>query len=400
MFNKHGISKIVAGTAVAVFLAGNVGVASADEIIKLGLSIPLTGGGANWGKGSEWLCNEAAKEVAQEGGVKVNGKIYNFKCVSYDNKYNAAEGTKVAQAMLNRDDIKFIGGSLGTAPVKALQSLSERKGVMHMTTAWGTSIKGPKFPLTFTIMNTPNEISYPLTRYVKEANPTIKTVAIFNPNDASGRETEEIARKAWVAAGVQVVSSDWYDRGTTEFQPIAAKIAATKADVVDLCGTTPADSGILFKELKVMGWKGVQVVEVGTGAKDIIAMGGDAVNGTYMGAAVAFDGPKVSEKERKLDEASRSVIGESPNAVTIGFYDSVMALKAAMELAQSIDPVAVAAALPNAKFNSFYGPSGFGGKTTYGTNQQILVPVVVTQIQNGKLVEVSRINSAEMAERK
>lgn len=398
MFKQHHLFKLLAGAGLVAFATAMP--AAAQEIIKLGLSIPLSGAGANWGKGSEWLCNQAAKEIAAEGGIKVGGKVYNYSCVAYDNKYSAAEGTKVAQALLNRDGIKFIGGSLGTAPVKALQSLSEREGVLHFTTAWGTSIKGPKFPLTFTIMNTPNEISFPLIQYIKEANAGIKTVALLNPNDASGQETEVVARKAWTSVGVTVVSSDWYDRGTTEFQPIASKMAATKADAVDLGGTPPSDSGLVFKELQAIGWKGVKVVEVGTGAEGLISSGGVSADGVYMGAAVVFDGPQVTDKQRKLNEGGSAAIGESLNAIQIGFYDSVKALKAAMEQSQSIDPKVVAAALPTVKFNSFYGPSGFGGKDTYGSAQQILVPVIVTQIKGGKLTEVRRIEPAEMKSRK
>lgn len=396
MFKIQGISRMVAGTAAAALLMSSAGSAFADEIIKLGLSVPLSGAAANWGKGAEWLCNAAAKEIAETGGVKVGGKVYNYKCVALDNKYNAAEGTKVAQTLLNREGIKFIGGSLGTAPVKALQSLSERQGALLFTTAWGSSIKGPKFPLTFTSMNTPNEISYALTRYVKQANPTVKTVALLNPNDATGQETEMIARKAWAAVGAKVVSSDWYDRGTTEFQPIASKIAASKADLVDLGATPPGDSGIVFKELEVIGWKGVRVVEVGTGAEAIVGTGGAAVEGAYMGAALVFDSALTTPKQRKLNEGGRAAIGESLNSVQIAFYDSVKALKAAMESAQSVDPRVVAAALPKVKFESFYGTSSFGRKDTYGTPQQILIPVIVTQIKGGKLVEVSRVEPEEM----
>lgn len=398
MFKTNNFSKLLAG---AVTLACTAMVsAHADEIIKLGLSVPLSGAAANWGIGAEWLCKEAAKEVAAEGGVKVSGKVYNFSCVAYDNKYNAAEGTKVAQALLNRDGIKFIGGSMGTAPVKALQSLSERMGVLHMTVAWGSALKGPQFPLTFTTMNTTNEVAFPLTRYVKEANPTLKTVAMLNPNDATGQETEAVARKAWTALGVNVIASDWYERGTTEFQPIASKIAATKADAIDLGGTTPGDAGLVLKELQAIGWKGVKVIEVGTGADGTVAAGGSATEGVYMGAAVVFDSPQTTERQRKLNEGARAAFGESPNSVQLAFYDSVRAIKAGMEAAQSVDPKAVAAALPKVKFNSFYGPAAFGGKDIYGSMQQILVPVIVTQIKGGKLVELRRIESAEMKLRK
>lgn len=373
--------------------------AFAQEPIKLGLSIPLSGAGASWGKGSVWLCEHAVAEVAKSGGVKVGGKTYQFKCLGYDNKYNAAEGSKVAQALLMKDDVKFIGGSLGTAPVRALQSLSERQGVLLFTVAWGASIKGPKFPLTFTQMNTPNEISQPLVTFVKQANPQIKTVVLLNPNDATGQETEQIARKAWEAAGVKVLNSDWYERGNSEFQPVAGKLAALKPDVVDLCSSPPSDAGLVFKELSALGWNGVKVVQVGTGAGGLLATGGKAAEGTYMGAAVSLDSPSATPHQRELNDGVRADTGDSINAVQIGFYDAVFALKAAIEKAQSLDPKAVAKAMPSITFDSFYGKSGFGGAATYGSAQQMLLPVIVTQLKDGKLVEVARIVSPEMRQR-
>ncbi|EPW8906858.1 ABC transporter substrate-binding protein [Pseudomonas aeruginosa] len=372
---------------------------SAAEVMKLGLSVPLSGAGANWGIGAKWLCEQAAGDVAAQGGVKVAGQTYNFECVAYDNKYNAADGAKVAQTLLSKDSVKFVAGSLGTAPVRALQSLSERRGALIFTTAWGTSIKGPKFPLTFTQMNTPNEIVYPLVKFVKERNPSIKTVVLMNPNDATGQETEAIARKAWEAVGVKVLASDWYERGTTEFQPVASKMASLKPDAVDLCSSTPADSGQLFKELSGLGWNGVKVIEVGTGAGGLLATGGEAASGTYMGAAVALDSPGTTDLQRRLNDGVKAQTGESINAIQIGFYDSVKALAAAMEKAQSVEPKAVAEALPEITFDSFYGKSAFGGKATYGTPQQILVPVIVTQLQQDKLVEVGRVQPEELTQR-
>ena len=165
-------NKFVGFVAAVCATAAWLPVAHAQEIIKLGLSVPLSGSGANWGKGSEWLCNDAARQVNEGGGVKVGGKVYNFECIAYDNKYNAAEGTKVAQTLLRKDNVKFISGSLGTAPVRAMQSLTEREGVLMFTTAWGPTIKGPKYPLTFTQMNTPFELVEPLLKFIKQAHPT------------------------------------------------------------------------------------------------------------------------------------------------------------------------------------------------------------------------------------
>jgi branched-chain amino acid transport system substrate-binding protein len=377
---------------VAFGLASSVSMAGAQETIKLGLSVPLSGGGAIWGKGSVFMCESAAGEINAAGGVKVGGETYNFECVAYDNKYNAADGTKVAQTLLNREGIKFVGGSLGTAPVKAMQSLTERQGVLLFTTAWGSSIKGPKYPLTFTQMNTPFEILPNLIPYVHNAHPDAKTLAMLNPNDASGQETEAVANDVWKKSGVELLSSDFYERGTTEFQPIAARLAALKPDIVDLGGTPPADAGAIFRELDALGWDGVKVVEVGTGADGLKATGGGAVEGVYLGAAVSFEGSDISDHQREVNDKARAEIGESLNAIHIGFYDSIYALKAGMEAADSVDPKEVAKVLPQTKFRTFYGDEiGFYGEATYGSNQQMRLPVIVTQIQGGKLVELDRV---------
>lgn len=389
MINKSSTSLAF---AAALGLLAGPGPAQAQETIKLGLSIPLSGSGAIWGKGSEFMCKKAAQEIAQAGGVKIEGKTYTFECVAYDNKYNAAEGTRVAQTLLNRDGVKFIGGSLGTAPAQALQSLTERQGVIMFTTAWGSSIKGPKFPLTFTQMNTPFEILPPLIRFIQQANQQAKSIVMLNPNDATGRDTEAVAKKVWTETGVTILSSDFYERGTTEFQPIAARIASLKPEIVDLGSMPPADAGAVLRELEVLGWKGIKVVEVGTGVDGLKATGGNAIEGVYMGAAVTFDGPTVTSQQKSINEEARGVLGESLNSIQIGFYDAVYALKAALEKAQSTDPKTVAGALPEVSFTSFYGGKvDFYGMDNYGSRQQMRLPVIITQVQDGKLVEKARL---------
>lgn len=384
---------------LGVALAVSTTPAAAQETIKLGMSVPMSGAAAIWGPQTKWLCDRAAQEIRESGGIKVGDVTYDFECLAYDNKYNAADGAKVAQTLINRDKVKFISQAIGTAPVRALQSISERNGVIMFTVAWGMSLKGPKFPLTFTQMNTPFELFKPLLTYVKGAHPDIKTVVLLNPNDASGQELEPVNRKVWEDLGVKVLTSDWYERGTTEFQPAAAKLAALNPDAIDLGGTPPGEAGTIFKELELLGWKGVKLNLTGTTAEAVVATGGDAANGVYMGAAIPTDGESVTEAQKSLNDELVRVTGEPVSGVIIGAYDAPFALKAAIEKAQSIDPAVVAKAIPEITFPSFYGKAAYGGAATYGLPQQMLIPVIVTQIQNRKLVEVSRLIPEELTER-
>ena len=369
------------------------------EVLKLGMSGPKSGAAASWGIAYEWVAKQAAERVNREGGIKAGGKTYTLEVISYDNQYSASEGAKVAQTLLNRDNVAFVIGCIGTAPFKALQSLSERKGVLAFTTAWGPSAKGPNFPLTFTHINTPAEVLDQLYGYIVKANPSAKTVAMLNPNDATGQDTEVVAQKSWAKLGIKVLASDWYERGTTEFQSIATKLANLKPDIIDLSTTAPTDAGAILKELQVLGWKGVKSVSAGTSSSSLIKVAGDAVEGTYMGLAADYDGPAATPTQRELNKGATAANGEPLNVITIGSWDSIMALKVAIEKADTIDSKKIAEILPTIVFESSYGPAVFGGKDVYGSPQQLLIPTVVTQIRGGKVVELQRVIPPELEQR-
>ncbi|MAL80411.1 MAG: amino acid ABC transporter substrate-binding protein [Sneathiella sp.] len=393
------MKKIIGITGGALLALFSAQTALADETLKVGLSAPMSGAAAAWGLGFEYAAKQAVEKVNSEGGIKAGGKTYMLELHAYDNKYNAAEGAKTAQTMLNRENIKFIVGSIGTAPVRATQALSERQGVLLFNTGWGKSIKGPDYPLTFTQMNTPFEILGPFFGYIKGQHPDLKTVAMITPNDATGQEVEPVAIETWNSLDVEVVSTDRYERGTTEFQSIATKIANSNPDAVDFGASPPADVGSIMKALDVLGWDGIKVVAPGTSAGTLSQMAGQAAEGTYLGASADFQGDSASEAQRTLNEGAVKEVGESLNAITISSYDAVMALKKAIETADSIDPKKVAETLPTIIFESSYGPAAFGGKDVYGSPQQILIPVMITQVKDGKAVEVGRVAPEELKER-
>lgn len=385
-------------TAALLMVPGPLG-AFANEVLKVGITAPTTGSAATWGLGMDWAAKEAAKEVNAAGGVTVDGKKYTFEVITYDNKYTAAEGAKVAQTLINRDGARYIIGAIGTAPVQALQAISERNNVILFQSGWGKSLRGPTRPLTFTASSTPFEIFDPLYSFVHKKHPDAKTVAILNPNDATGKESEPVAQEVWGKLGVKIVSVNWYERGSTQFQPIAAKLAAAKADIIDLGVTPPADAAVVYQELAVLGWKGVKVVPVGTSAAQMAKIGGESSDGVYMGFSGDYAGDKATDIQRRLNEGMQKAVGEPLNPLQVGSYDAIYALKAAMEKANSLDPTVIAKTLPTITFPTSYGTTSVGGASVYGSPQQFLLPVMITQIQNGKLVELDRIWPAELKER-
>ncbi len=389
------LKRLTMGIA-ALALAGAVS-AQADETLKFGISAILSGPAVAYGTGTVWTAEQAAKKINDAGGLTIGGKTYKIEIIAYDNKYNAADGAKVAQTLINDDGVKFIVASMSTAAVSALQAISERAGVLHFTGAWGKRVKGKDFPMTFTQLNSPAEIFGPLYSYLHEKYPDAKTVYLINPNDASGQDVESVAHATWDQLGLQVVGSDFFDRNTTEFAPIATKIAEADPDILDLAATPLQVAGNVLKELEVLGWDGVKVNASGSSVNDIVTTGGAAANGTYIGLSADFSGPLATDIQRELNEKAKAELGQPLDQVTIMSWDSIAAIVAAMKATDSVDPAVVAAALPTLKFESSYGPSGFGLAASYGLPNQMLLPIIVSQIQDGKPVEIIRIASPELA---
>src|SRR5690606_9563398 len=253
------------------------------------------------GTGAVWTAQQAAKAINDAGGIKAGGETYKLEIVAYDNKYSATDGAKVAQTLIVRDGIKHIIATQSTAAVSALQAISERRGVLHFTGAWGKRLRGKEFPLTFTMLNSPGEILQPLYSFIQKTYPEAKRVALLNPNDATGQDIQTASIENWKALGYEIVSDDLFERTTTDFAPIATRMIAAKPDIIDVGGTPLPNAGQLFKELQIQGWEGVKIASAGSSPSALVKTGGDAAENVYMGLAAVFTGDKATDVEKTLN---------------------------------------------------------------------------------------------------
>ncbi|WP_366924388.1 ABC transporter substrate-binding protein [Metallumcola ferriviriculae] len=369
------------------------------ETLVLGLATTLSGTAADWGNGQVWAAEEAANQVNEHGGIELDGKKYLFDVVAYDNKYTAAEGSKVAQTLVRKDKVNYIVGTVGSAPTLAVQSITEPAKILMLSTAWSSEAKGTGKPYTFTSLNTPLEVCEPMYGWIAKQYPDAKSVAMLNANDATGKDTAKVAKDVWTNLGIEVLVDEYYSRGTTEFSAIVTKIIAANPDIIDLGATPPGDAGLIFKGLKEQGWDGVKLVTAGTSVANLVDAAPEAVEGVYLGLSPDFTSDKASPVQRELEKKYNQETGGHLNAISVSSYDAVQALVEAIKQANSIKSEDLLKVLPNITFESSYGPSGFGGAEQYEIPQQMLLPITITEIQNGVGVEVSRVLPKELEEK-
>ena len=125
------ITKTALAIACTTALLGSV--AYAQETLKIGALVTLSGAGAAWGQGMKNAAELAADQVNAKGGLEVGGKKYKVEVVAYDDKYQANEGVTVANRLVFEDKVKYMIGPVGSAVVLAIQPITEKNKVIVMT---------------------------------------------------------------------------------------------------------------------------------------------------------------------------------------------------------------------------------------------------------------------------
>src|ERR1700752_188310 len=92
----------------AALMAGSTGPSLAADVIKFGISTPLSGPAAPWGIPHKQATELIFEEVNAQGGLDVGGKKYKLEVVSYDHKYVIAEGVATVNRLISKDGVKYI----------------------------------------------------------------------------------------------------------------------------------------------------------------------------------------------------------------------------------------------------------------------------------------------------
>jgi branched-chain amino acid transport system substrate-binding protein len=126
----------------AALTAGSAGSGIAADVIKFGISTPLSGPAAPWGIPHKNAIDLIFDETNAQGGLDVNGKKYKIEIVAYDHKYVIAEGVATVNRLIAKDDVKYMS-ILGGAVVKANEETVNEGGVLNLPLAYAEGLVSP-----------------------------------------------------------------------------------------------------------------------------------------------------------------------------------------------------------------------------------------------------------------
>lgn len=277
------------------------GHATAQEPIRIGVLLPLTGPFAKNGI-ENWEAMQIARDMINERGG-VNGRKIEF--VSGDATSPAAAISET-ERLITKEGIKITTGSFASPLAIAVSQAAERHGVFHWETTGAAEIITRRgFKHTF-------QVGAPARRYgqvavdfvIEDLSKQLKKpiadlrIALLWENRAFGKSVGDGIRAYTESKKIKLVYDEGYDQFATDMTPIVQKLKDVKPDIL-IAISFPNDAILFQRKAKELDFNVAAFIGVSAGysSPDLRNSIGNMVNGIF----VADFPPKVNPNVLKPD---------------------------------------------------------------------------------------------------
>jgi branched-chain amino acid transport system substrate-binding protein len=208
------------------------GSAASDDPIVVGISLPLTGDFSEPGKGVQRGYEAWVKMTNDKGGLL--GRKIELKIL--DDQSNADRVVADYEQLIGKDQVDLVAGPFSTRLVVPAGRVAEEYGMLFVEPAGAAKqvfeqgFKNLFYAAPAVANDHYNHLAEYLLAMPAEQRP--KTAAYAAMDDPFAQGTAYGLKDKLQAGGIRTVVDEVYPPNTTDFGSIAAKIAASKADMV------------------------------------------------------------------------------------------------------------------------------------------------------------------------
>jgi branched-chain amino acid transport system substrate-binding protein len=381
------MKRIISAVAGAIAAALVCGTAFAQDVIRIGVTQPLTGAFAASGNYVTQGAKIAEDQINAAGGV-LGKKI---QLVVEDNKSNPTEAVATAEKLIGKDKVPVMMGAWSsTLTLAVMPKLMEYGVPMVVETSSSGKITTSGNPWIFRISPTSEMEAKAFAGYVKSLG--IKKADFLATNNDFGLGASKEFSEMLKANGAQVGVVETMDPKATDFSAQLAKIKASGGDTL-LVTTAVEQATLILKQAKEQQVKARIITTGGSVSPDqLIQQAGEAANGSMH---VVFFTPWFPEAV-KNPEVAKKFVAEwnarkyAAGGLTEGFrgWDGINTIVEAIKAAGKADPKAIQQALWKVKVKGINGDIAFIKQGPAGQESAQNVPsVYVVKIENGKVVK-------------
>jgi len=256
--------------------------------IKIGVSLPLTGPASGLGIPMKNQFALFPKEIAGE----------KIELIVLDDASDPTNGAKNATRFITEDKVDLIMGSAATPVAIAIAGIAADAATVQFAIS-PTPLPPGKDYWTFRLPQSNAVMAHAMVGHM--AKQGVKTVGFIGYTDAYGEGWLKDFGAEAEKNGIKIVAVERFARADTSVTGQALKLVAASPDAVLVVAS---GSGAAMPELAVLdrGYKGKMYQTHGAASRDLMRLGGKAVEGTFVvsGPAVVAEQLPDSQPSKKL----------------------------------------------------------------------------------------------------
>jgi branched-chain amino acid transport system substrate-binding protein len=363
--------------AVGLGLANSTAIA--QDTVKVGLIVPLTGGQASTGK----QLDNAVKLYMQQHGDSVAGR--KIEVIVKDDGAIPDNTKRIAQELIVNDKVQIIAGFGITPAALAAAPLATQAKIPEIVMLAGASVVTERSPYIVRTSFTLAQSAVIVGDWAPKNG--IKKVATLVTDYAPGNDALQFFKAHFVAAGGEIVEEVKVPLMNPDFAPFLQRVKEAKPDAMFVF-VPGGQGGNFMKQFSERGLdkSGIRII----GPGDV--MDDDLLNGmgdSALGAVTAhmYSAAHPSALNKQFVAAYQKAFNSRPGFVAVGGYDGIhLVYEALKKTGGKADGDALVAAMKGMAWESPRGPISIDPETRDDIVQNIYMRKV--EKVNGELYNV------------
>jgi branched-chain amino acid transport system substrate-binding protein len=390
----------VAAVAAALGLAG--GSADAQEAVKIGLLMPLSGNAASAGTQSK-AAIELAVEIVNSphaglgnlvlgaGAGLPNLKGAKLELVLADHQGNPSVGQSQTLRLVTQEHVVALVGAYQSSVTFAATAVAERYGIPWMagdSVATNITTRGFKFLFRTTpiAQDFANGYMAFLSDLKKSGHP-INSIGIVFENTDYGTSIADSLRSAAKAANLPISADISYGANTTDVSPQVLQLKDKKPDAVIFVSYT-SDAILYTKTMKSLDYLPPVVIGDDSGFSDPTYIKNVGASAQGVLNRSAWDIGKPGSPTFKINEMFKAKTGFDLDDTSARNMQAMFVLADAINRAGSTKPEAIQKALQETDLKAEQLMMGYRGVKFDETGQNTLASTYLIQLQGDAYVAV------------
>ena len=360
--------------------------ASADDVIRFGAPLPITGPLAPEAVKQQQGYDLWAEQANKAGGITVGGKKYRVEIVYADYQSNTPRAVQATEQMITQDNVNFLFGAFGSGAAKAASTISEKYKVPTLAaTASSSQVYDQGYKYLFGTFTPNDTLTTPLTQIIKAKAPDVKKIAILARNDLFPLAIAQEMEKSAKANGIEVAYFEKYAINTLDHSASLSQIKSLAPQWIFVTGYIN-DLLLIRKQMVDQQMKAAVVTMIaGPAYQEFIDAAGQSAENISSAAwwhpAEQYAGKDIFGQTSNFVKLFRAKYNSDPDYGQASAALCGALFQLAIERAGSLDRDKVRDELARMDVVTFFGPVKFGAN---GQINSLEPPVF--QIQNAKPV--------------